>query len=113
MDSSLLSFRNAEEAYKRIETDLDAINTEDLSPLNVDLVHAATVALRAAERIRRYRDRMARLGEFDVRNVDNLVDYARAVLYASMANPSGAGESDLAPLMKDVARLRVKLLKQA
>jgi hypothetical protein len=109
----LENLEEAEAAYNRIKPELDALSENDLTPINVDLVSATSIALGVAERIVGHRERMAKLPEFDIRHVDNLVDYAKGAWYAYVTNLPAADPRDLTEYMAEVAALRSKMLMWA
>lgn len=109
----LENLEEAEAAYNRIKAELDALNETELTPLNVDLVSATSIALGVAERIIGHRERMAKLPEFEIRYVDNLVDYAKGAWYAYVTNLPAADPRDLTEYMAEVASLRGKMLMWA
>jgi hypothetical protein len=104
---------DTELAYNRVKPELDALTVEELAPMNVDLVGAASVALGVAERILSHRERMAKLPEFDVRSVDQLADYAKAAWYAYVTNLPLPEPAEAAQLMEEATALRSKLLMWA
>jgi len=69
--------------------------------------------LGVADRILAYRDRIAKLGEFDVRSVDSLVDYAKAAWYVHVTNLPVPEPADAANMNEEVVKLRAKLLRWA
>jgi hypothetical protein len=103
----------AELSYERVKAETEAVSASDLAPLNVDLVSAASIALGVAERILTFRDRMAKLPEFEMRNIDNLVDYAKAAWYVYITNLPVPEPADAAATIEEVAQLRAKLLMWA
>ena len=99
---------DAEKAYKRVEDKIEAQDPADLSAQNVDILQAASVAIGVAPAIMKYRDRCAKLPEFDIGNMDNLVDYAKAAWFVYVTNlprPEAPRE-----LEAEVGPLRSKLL---
>lgn len=70
-------------------------------------------ALGVAERIVTFRERMARLPEFDVRHVDGLTDYALAAWYAYVTHLPAPDPEDLTELLDETTALRAKLLMWA
>jgi hypothetical protein len=115
MTTPLQELETAERSYHRVRAELEALSASELSPLNVDVVNAASVALDVAERVRSFREQMSRLPGFDLRHVDHLVDYARAAWFAAMTNvpaeTSATQSTDEVAL--EVAALRAKLLMWA
>ncbi len=116
MTTPLQELEGAEDSYKRVRAELEALSVDELSVLNVDVVSASAVAQGVADRVRSHRDRIAKLPEFDLRNVDNLVDYARAAWFVYITNlPVQAAEDTLSmnELTSEVANLRSKLMMWA
>lgn len=109
----LRELEDAEVAYQRVKAELEALTQDDLAPLNVDIVSAASIALGVAERIVEHRDRMAKLPEFEIRHVDNLVDYAKATWYAYATNLPSVSPQELQQYLTEVAALRSKFLTWA
>jgi hypothetical protein len=107
------NLEEAEAAYNRIRPELDALSESELTPINVDLVSATSIALGVAERITGHRERMAKLPEFDIRHVDNLVDYAKGAWYAYVTNLPVADPRDLTEYLTEVSSLRSKMLMWA
>jgi hypothetical protein len=103
----------AELAFSRVKPELDALTQDELAPLNVDVVSATSVALGVSERILAYRERMAKLPEFEIRYVDNLVDYAKAAWYAYVTNLPAPDPQDMTQYMAEVTALRSKMLMWA
>jgi hypothetical protein len=105
--------RGAEEAFVRVQAELEALSANELAHMNVDVVSATSVALGVAERIRTFRERMALLPEFDVRHVDGLIDYALAAWYVYATNLPAPDREDATELLSEVNALRSKLLMWA
>ena len=97
-------------AYERVRPEIEALNPAELAPLNVDVLGATSIVLGVADRILSYRETMAKLPEFEIRHVDNLVDYAKAAWFAYVTNLPVPEPTDTAELMNEVAELRSKLL---
>lgn len=109
----LQDFESAELAYNRVKPELEALSVEDLSPINVDLVSATSIALGVSERILAHRDRMAKLPEFEIKHVDNLVDYAKAAWYVYVTNLPVPDPQETSAYINEVVTLRAKLLMWA
>jgi hypothetical protein len=109
----LQNLEEAELAYNRVKPELDALSELELTPINVDIVSATSIALGVSDRIVAHRERMAKLPEFEIRYVDNLVDYAKAAWYVYVTNLPAADPQDLARYMEEVTSLRNKLLMWA
>jgi hypothetical protein len=103
----------AELAYERVKGEIESLDATDLAAFNVDVVSATSIALGVAERILTFRDRMSKLPEFDIRCIDNLVDYAKAAWYIYVTNLPIPEPADAANLIEEVAKLRAKLLMWA
>ena len=71
--------------------------------MNVDVVSATSVVLGVAEGVLAYRDRLAKLPEFDINKVDKLVDYAAAAWYVFITNLSTPEPGNLPALMEKQA----------
>jgi hypothetical protein len=113
MKTPLQDLEGAEHAYNRVKAELDALKVEDLAIVNVDVVSAASIALGVSDRILAFRDRMAKLPEFEIRCVDNLVDYIKATWYAYVTNLPEPEPADAEQMIQEVAALRAKLLRWA
>jgi hypothetical protein len=114
MTAALLQdLEDAQQAYERVKVELEALKPDELAMMNVDLVSATSIALGVSERILAHRDRMAKLPEFDVQNVDKLVDYARAAWYAYVTNLPAPEPADAAEVVNEVNALRAKMLMWA
>jgi hypothetical protein len=111
--SPLQDLESAEQAYNRVKAELEALHVDELAPINVDIVSATSIALGVAERILAHRDRMAKLPEFEIKHVDNLVDYAKAAWYAYVTNLPAPDPQDLNLYLAEVATLRSKFLMWA
>lgn len=109
----LRDLEDAEHAYLRVKAELDALPVAELTPLNVDVVSAASVALGAAEQILTFRERIAKLAEFELRHLDNLLDYGKTAWYAYVTNLPVPEAGDGDALVAEVAALRAKMLRWA
>lgn len=109
----LQDLEDAEKAYERVKAELEALPVDELSPVNLDIVSATSIALGVADRIGAHRERMSKLPEFDIRSVDNLIDYAKATWYVYVNNLPAPEPSDAAQLMSETAALRSKMLMWA
>jgi hypothetical protein len=107
----LQDLEGAEHAYNRVKAELDALKVEELAVVNVDVVSAASIALGVSDRILSFRERMAKLPEFDMRCVDNLVDYIKATWYAYVTNLPEPEPADAEQMIQEVVALRAKLLR--
>lgn len=111
--SAVGDLRGAEQAFLRVQAELEALPANQLAPMNVDVVSACSVVLGVAERIRAFRERMGRLPEYDVRHVDGLVDYALAAWYVYVTHLPAPDPEDATELLAEVNALRSKLLMWA
>lgn len=100
----------AERAFERVLPEMEALAPEDFSPMNVDVVAAASTILGVSERILDQREALAALGGFDIKHVDNLVDYATAAWFAYVSNLSSQEPADYQELMEELVQLRAKFL---
>jgi hypothetical protein len=101
---------DAAKAYERVRAQIETQDPKDLSAYNVDISNAASVALGVAPRIVVLRNRAVALPEFEIRCVDNLTDYAKAVWYLYITNLPPAERSDGEQMLAEVLSLRAKML---
>jgi hypothetical protein len=116
MAATTVQFQDLEEAevaYNRVKAEIEALNATDLAAFNVDVVSATSIALGVADRIVTFRERMAKLPEFEIRHLDRLVDYAKAAWYLYVTNLPVPEAGDAANLIEEVSKLRAKLLMWA
>jgi hypothetical protein len=114
MTAALLQdLEDAQQAFERVKPELEALKMDELALMNVDLVSATSIALGVSERILAHRERMAKLPEFDVQNVDKLIDYAKAAWYVYVTNLPAPEPADAAELVNEVSELRAKMLMWA
>jgi hypothetical protein len=104
------SLEDAEAAYKRIEPHAIAVTDDQFSAINIDPIAATSVMIGVASRILAYRERMAKLPEFDIVMVDQLEDRAKAAWYAAITNLPVAEAKDFQQLFQECVTLRTKLL---
>ena len=81
LNEQLKDIASAEQAYLRVHSDVESMSAADVGPMNVDVVTATSTVPGVADRIVPYHDQMAQLPDFDVKYVDNLVNYALAAWY--------------------------------
>lgn len=100
----------ASKAFERVGPEIQAVDVNALSALNVDVGSAASVALGVAPRMLALREQAAQLAGFDIRCMDRLKDYAMATwfLHVNLLPPSQQAEH--VPLVNQVVRLRGKLM---
>jgi len=103
----------AEAAYKRMEPEANALTEGQFSALNVDVIAATSTILGVAGRILSFRERMARLPEFDMRHVDELEDRAKAAWYAMVTSLPEPEPRDFQAMFDECAALRELLLAWA
>jgi hypothetical protein len=84
-----------------------------LSAHNVDIVTASSTALGVAWAVVGYRDRAAKLPDFEIRSFDNLVDYAKAAWYLHITNLPTSPPREFPQLNAEVVALRAKPLMWA
>jgi hypothetical protein len=111
--SPIEELEDAELAYKRVEPEALALGAGELTALNVDVVSATSIILGVARRVLGYRARMAMLPEFDIRDVDALVDRAKAALFATVTNLPPPEPKELEALLLECRTLRRHLLSWA
>jgi hypothetical protein len=107
---SLEDIEEAELALQRIEPDLAALDARNLSPMNTDVVVAASTVLGVLGRILELREAIALLPFFDMRSVDSLSDYAKGAWFAYVGNQPLSPSRDDAHVAEEVTRLRGKFL---
>lgn len=103
----------AEKAYERVKQELEALDAATLSPMNVDVVSATSIALAVAPRLLPYRERMLVLPEFQIRSLDHLIDYAQAAWFVYVTNLPAPEPADATAMIQAVTDLRSKLLTWA
>lgn len=104
-----------EAALARVTPDANALRSEQLQPVNLDLAQAYTTVLGALAGILYLRPRLARLPEFELASLDKLHDFALALLYVHASYlHTQVPASSLAPLAQECsARLDVLLRSAA
>jgi hypothetical protein len=110
LSENFKDLNTAEVAYGRVQPDIDAVPTDDLSAFNVDLVSATSIVLGVADRILAFRERMLTLPEFDRKAVDKLIDYALAAWYLYITNLPAAEPADADAILAEMQALRTKFL---
>lgn len=105
------SFEAAEAAYQRVAPEIEALRPEELATLNVDVVSGTAIILGAADRILTFRDKLAKMPDFDVRYVDKLKDYAIAAWYVHITNLPVPEPAEAEALFREAAELRAKFLR--
>ncbi len=110
VNEQLKDIASAEQAYLRVQSEVESMSAADVGPMNVDVVTATSTVLGVADRIMPYRDQMAQLPDFDVKYVDNLVSYALAAWYTYVTNLPQPAPTDASQLLDEAATLRGKLL---
>jgi len=101
---------DAEAAYKRMEPQASALTEQQFAAMNVDVVGATSIILGVSGRIRAFRERMARLPEFDIRHLDELEDRAKAAWYAAVTSLPEPEPKDFQAMFDECAALRSTLL---
>jgi hypothetical protein len=101
---------DAAKAYERVRAEIEAQDPKNLSAYNVDVAHAASIALGVAPRILALRDRAAALPEFDIRCVEGLPDYAKALWFLYITNLAKPERADAEQMLAEVLALRAKML---
>ena len=101
--------REALEAYIRVKPQMDAMNPDQLPRITVDLRNAAIQAVGVVPRILPHRDTIvAEAPNFPIAYVDNLQDYAFAMLYTHVATKPTAIDPALQKLIDEGTELRGK-----
>jgi hypothetical protein len=110
------NLEEAEAAYKRVAPEALALTELQLSAHNVDIVAASSVILGVAHRVVTFREAIAaEFATFDIRNVDCLVDRAKAAWYVAITTSPAAEPEvrELEPLLGECAALRERFLAWA
>jgi hypothetical protein len=113
MNVPLKGFEDAEAALKRVEPDALALSEDQFAAMNLDVVGATSIILGVLDRVLPFRDRMAKLPEFDIRNVDCLEDRAKAAWYAFIVNLPEPEPKDFQQMFEECKVLRATLLTWA
>lgn len=100
----------AESSYRRVAAEIEAVAPDDLPTINFDVVNGASMILGVCDRILTFRDRIARLPEFETKNVDNLKDYTVAAWYVYITNLPQPEPAEADALITEVGTLRSKFL---
>jgi hypothetical protein len=106
----LTELESAEAAYKRVEPEANALTEDQFTAFNVDVVGAASTILGVAPRILTFRERMARLPEFDINHVDRLVVRAKAAWFAVITTLPEPEPKDFDEMFAECVALRETLL---
>jgi hypothetical protein len=109
----LKGFEEAEAAFKRMEPDAMALTEEQFAPMNVDVVGATSVILGVVGRVLPFRERIAKLSDFDIRHVDQLEDRAKAAWFAFVTNLPEPEPKDFQALFEECKVLRATMLAWA
>ena len=113
MNVPLKGFEDAEAALKRVEPDTLTLSEDQFSTMNLDVVGATSIILGVLDRVLPFRDRIAKLPEFDIRNVDCLEDRAKAAWYAFTVNLPEPEPKDFQQMFEECKVLRASLLAWA
>jgi hypothetical protein len=113
VSTPLKGIEDAEAAFKRVEPDALALSEEQFSSVNLDIVGATSIILGVLDRVLPFRERIAKLPEFDIRSVDCLEDRAKAAWYAYVVNLPEPEPKDFQPLFEECKTLRATLLAWA
>jgi ATP/maltotriose-dependent transcriptional regulator MalT len=108
-----MDFEDLERAYKRVAAEIDAVAPESLTPMNLDVVTATMIVQGVAHRVLSYRERIAKLPEFDMRVVDRLADYAKAAGYLSVTNLKTPSPKEAEAIVAEASALKAQLLAWA
>lgn len=101
-------------ALQALEAELVRASTDDLEPINLDVVAAAAIAIGAAPKIRAHRDAIAaRFGQEAARTVDRLELLAQAAQDAHAAHTALSVPGALDQLAAELAEEKNVLLAEA
>jgi len=119
MDNDILIKLNSEtivgDAYKRVEADLAALDSEELVQVNLDVTAAVTTVLGVLPEVRALREQIAQhLPTFDLASFDKLEDYTLA-LHSAQTDYLAATQppDDLVELSAEATKVRDRLYKDA
>lgn len=101
---------DAAKAYERVRAEIEAQDPKNLSAYNVDISNAASIALGVAPRVVVLRNRAAALPEFEIRCVERLTDYAKALWFLHITNLPQPERADGEQMLAEVLTLRAKML---
>jgi hypothetical protein len=110
LSQNFKDIKTAEDAFKRVQAEIDALPSDDLSAFNVDLVSAASIVLGVADRVLAFRPRLSAMPEFNAKSMDSLIDYALAAWYLHLSNLPANEPADAELLIAEMQQLRAKLL---
>jgi hypothetical protein len=80
--------------FQRVEALVRAVPEDDLELINLDIPSVVATVIGAYPEIAEFRSVMAELPMFDIKNVDNLRDYACALGYTYVDNRAAMGPVD-------------------
>jgi hypothetical protein len=109
----LQDLEDAKAAFIRVQFEIEAQDPNNLTPYNVDILSATSTAIGVAPQLSEYRDRAAKLPDFDIRCFDGLVDFAKAAWYLHVTNLPPVEPPDAAQVQQEMTALRAKLLMWA
>ena len=110
MASLVTDFEDVEKAYLRVSAELESFDSSTFTYMNVDVESATAIVLGVADQVLAYRERIAKLPEFDMVHVDKLVDYAKAAWFLFVTNQPAVAGKEADALIKEAGELRAKLL---
>jgi hypothetical protein len=110
MASLVTDFEDVEKAYLRVSAELESFDASTFTYMNVDVESATAIVLGVADQVLAYRERIAKLPEFDMVHVDKLVDYAKAAWFLFVTNQLAVAGKEADALIKEAGELRAKLL---
>lgn len=109
----LKGFEEAEAAFKRLEPDAMALTEQQFAPMNVDVIRATAIILGVAGRVLPFRERMAKLPEFDIRHVDQLEERAKAAWFVFISHLPEPEPRDFQAMFEECRSLRTLMLAWA
>jgi len=110
MASLVTDFEDVEKAYLQVSAELESFDSSTFTYMNVDVESATAIVLGVADQVLAYRERIAKLPEFDMVHVDKLVDYAKAAWFLFVTNQPAVAGKEADALIKEAGELRAKLL---
>lgn len=104
---------SAEEAFVLAKPAIDAVPSDALVVINLDIPEVVSATLGVLSRIRALRPELARLPDFDLDLVDHLELYALAAWHAHLEAQRPGGRAAVQVLLEEATTLRLDLLREA
>jgi hypothetical protein len=106
--------KEAAEAFAKVEKEIEALEVDDLEPINVDIPRAVAVAVGAVPHVLALRGQVVEeLPRFPIKKLEGLGNYALAAWYAHLLALPETLEKELGALLEEAAPLREDMLVAA